>query len=166
MKEIQLTKGAFTIVDNDKYLDLIKCRWCLNGEYAYNFTHGSLHRYLMNLPINKGQRGSVKDQIQVDHINGNKLDNRLENLRLANLSENQLNHSQTKGKSKYRGVIWAGKQKSLINAGKPWAARLKPTGKPRIYLGSFATEEEAALAYNNAVLNHSEKFGKLNTIGI
>ena len=119
MKEIQLTKGFTTIVDDFKYDELILYRWCLTGSYAYNKKLGSMHRYLMNQPYQKGKKGSSKNDIQVDHINGNKLDNRIENLRLVTLSQNQLNHSKTKGKSKYRGVIWAGCQKSLLNNGRP-----------------------------------------------
>lgn len=164
MKEIQLTKGNVAIVDDDKYTELVNHRWCMTGDYAYNSKLGTMHRYLMNQPYQKGKRGSSKGDIQVDHINGNKLDNRLENLRLVNLSENQLNHSKTKGKSKYRGVIWAGSMKTIANAGKPWIARLKPSGQKRIYLGSFATEEEAAVAYNNAILLYSSNHGKLNKI--
>lgn len=164
MKEIQLTKGQVALVDDDKYNDLIQYRWCLSSGYAYNASKGSMHRYLMDQPYQYGKQGSSKGDIQVDHINGNKLDNRLENLRLVNLSENQLNHSKTKGKSKYRGVIWAGSMKHIANAGKTWIARIKPTGMKRIYLGSFATEEEAAIAYNNAVLLYSSNHGKLNII--
>jgi hypothetical protein len=167
MKEIQLTKGTFTYVDDEDYLELSKYRWHLNGKYAHNLNLGGMHRFLMGFkPIVGKGSGPKKNQIQVDHIDGNTLNNQKSNLRLVNSSENQLNHISTKGKSKYRGVIWAGKQSNLMNAGKPWIARLKPTGKPRIYLGSFATEEEAALAYNNAVLIHSVQHGKLNHIGI
>ena len=164
MKEIQLTKGKVALVDDDLYLDLIKYRWCVTGDYAYTSKLGTMHRYIMNQPYNRGKRGSCKGDIQVDHIDGNKLNNQKNNLRLVNSSENQLNHLKTKGKSQYRGVIWSGCSQGLVAAGKPWIARLKPAGLPRIYLGSFATEEEAALAYNNAVLLHCVQHGKLNII--
>jgi hypothetical protein len=164
MKEIQLTKGRVAIVDDDQYDDLMLCRWCLNGEYAYNGSRGSMHRYILGLPRLKGQRGPQKGQLQVDHINGNKLDNRKENLRLADSSQNQLNHSNTKGRSKYRGVIWSGCNKSLLKNNRPWIARIKLPGFPRKYLGSFSTQEEAALAYNIAALELCPNYTKLNVI--
>lgn len=159
MKEIQLTKGKVALVDDDKYLDLIKVRWCMNGDYAYNTKLGTMHRYILGLEQNKGMRGPTRGTKQVDHINGNKLDNRKENLRLVDQSQNQLNHDKTKGKSKYRGVIWAESCKTLR---KPWIARIKLPNKPRKYLGSFDTEEEAALAYDEYVKEHCPEFTQLN----
>jgi hypothetical protein len=166
MKEIQLTKGNIAIVDDDTYTDLIQYRWCMAGGYAYNSRLGTMHRYLMKQPYNKGQRGTRRDQLQVDHINGDRLDNRLENLRLASGSENSLNYESVRGRSKYRGVIWAGSQKSLLDNDRPWIVRIKLPGQSRKYLGSFKTEEEAALAYNEYALEHCPGFTKLNTVNL
>lgn len=164
MKEIQLTKGAIALVDDNDYEDLIKYRWHLNGKYAHNLKLGPMHRYLMGFSPEKGRRGPKKDQIQIDHKDENTLNNTKSNLRLVNNSQNQLNHSKAKGKSKYRGVIWAGCQKSLLDNNRPWIARIKPTGSKRIYLGSFETEREAAISYNEAVLRYCPSYGKLNII--
>lgn len=70
----------------------------------------------------------------VDHINGVRDDNRVENLRAANKSEQQWNKL---------GVV------GCYRKGSRWRASIKSSGK-RIYLGSFATQVEASEAYKSA----------------
>ena len=76
----------------------------------------------------------------IDHINGNKTDNRLCNLRLATNSQNQQNRPAPQNNtSGYRGVTWH-KQASK------WMARICLDNK-RVSLGLFETAEEAYKAY-------------------
>lgn len=78
-------------------------------------------------------------KLVVDHINGDKLDNRVENLQIVT---NRYNTSKDKkGTSKYTGVCW---DKSI----KRWKASIKINGKSQ-HLGSFKSEYEAHLAYQN-----------------
>ena len=79
-------------------------------------------------------------RIQVDHINGIRHDNRLENLRLVTCQQNGFN--QTKAK----GYYWS-------NQNNKWQAQIKLDGR-NIYLGSFVTESEARQAYLDAKLIH------------
>ena len=153
MKEIVLTKGAIALVDDDDFEKLIETRWCLNGPYGYNKGRGLMHRFILGLQ---------KRDPQVDHINGNKLDNRKSNLRLCNNAENQMNHNSTGGKSKYRGVIWGGKHPGMKK--RPWISRIKLPGQPRVFLGSFSTEIDAAKSYNEYALKHCPEFTKLNEL--
>ena len=77
---------------------------------------------------------------QVDHINGNRACNRIENLRAATRAENQQNRVNARGSSSlFLGVSWH-KQHDK------WEARINANGKCR-YLGLYNTEEAAATAY-------------------
>lgn len=78
----------------------------------------------------------IKDGLEVDHINNNKLDNRRCNLRLVTRSQNQMNIKTSKG------VCWDKSSKS-------WMARITVNYK-RIYLGCFKDEKQALKARRNA----------------
>jgi hypothetical protein len=93
---------------------------------------------------------------EIDHINGNGLDNRKENLRVATRKENQQNRHITWGNSTYKGVYWE-KQKNK------WRARIFVSGKC-VHLGFFLTEKEAAVAYNQGAIKYFGSFACLNII--
>lgn len=80
----------------------------------------------------------------IDHINGNKTDNRIENLRDVTDRENAANKERHR-KGKYVGV-------SVKNHSKKWVAEIRVKGKLH-YLGSYLTEESAYEAYLQAVSN-------------
>lgn len=139
---IPLTKGQFALVDALDFAWLIQRRWCCNNKgYAVHYAtfNGirqvqSMHREIMAHILGR----PIPTHLQVDHINGNRLDNRRENLRLATRSQNQANKgTPTNNTSGYKGVSW--------RAGK-WEARLRHHHR-LIHLGRFQTEIEAALAY-------------------
>ncbi len=89
----------------------------------------------------------------IDHVDGNKANNRLENLREATSSENNRNRANF-GKSRFRGVSWRSRQST-------WIAAIKTDGKTT-FLGSFANEEDAARAYDIAALTQHGPFAKTN----
>lgn len=92
----------------------------------------------------------------VDHINGNRADNRIENLRDANQSENMKNVKPRSGStSKYLGVGWH-------KATRKWAAQIRSRDGKNVHLGLFQSETEAAKAYDTAARQHHGRFARPN----
>ena len=113
-------------VEDMSILKLDKYRWSkLTVGYAANRKLGLAHRLIINAP----------EELQVDHINRNKLDNRKSNLRLVNNQENNWNKEA-------KGYYWA------KHANK-WGACIGLNGKT-IFLGYYKTEAEARQAYLEA----------------
>ena len=93
---------------------------------------------------------------QIDHINGNRSDNRLENLREVNNQQNQFNSSASRNStSKYKGVSWH-------KASGKWQAKISIDRK-HYYLGIYNTEQEAVKAYNNSAKFYHKQYMKENT---
>lgn len=85
----------------------------------------------------------------VDHIDQDKSNNRISNLRLATPTQNQQNKA---GYGMYaKGVTW----RDRID--KPYQAKIRVNGT-RIHLGSFATEAEASEAYQQACIKYHGEF--------
>lgn len=150
MKIIPLTRGKYTVVDDEDYERLMKHSWAwvpTNGSrvgkgYAVrkgNKKRGEprtvqMHREIMNAP--KG--------VCIDHINLNSLDNRKENLRFADAQQNGFNRRKptVECTSRYKGVL---RRKSESR----WTARIKFNGR-HVELGLYGSEEKAAAVYNFA----------------
>lgn len=92
---------------------------------------------------------------QVDHRDGNGLNNRRSNLRVCNHSQNQCNSRLHRdSRSGYKGVCIRGNK---------ICARIKINGVS-IFLGYHATREEAARAYNKAAIEYHGEFARLNEL--
>jgi hypothetical protein len=87
----------------------------------------------------------------VDHINGDRDDDRWENLRLATRSQNLAN-MRARGKSGVKGACW-------VEAKGRWKSQIRVDGKNR-HLGYFDTVEDAANAYRDAALRHHGEFAR------
>lgn len=131
------TVRALAIVDADDYPRVEARRWCLSGN-GHVYTTGPrpekevthLHRLLLGLTAGDGMEG--------DHINGDPLDNRRANLRIATKGQNAQNKQRLHplNRSGIRGVSWD-------KARGRW--RASATLEQRhIYLGRFDSKEEAA----------------------
>ena len=158
MREIELTQGKVTLVDDADYEWLSSWKWCANTNgsrshwYARRNCYDGPHRTTVRIHrvIMDAQPGE-----QVDHINRNGLDNRRENLRICSHSENQHNAAKRRGcSSRYKGIYWH------KGHGK-WVAQVGLTGS-RHHLGYFVNEIDAAHAYDDAARELHGEFACVN----
>lgn len=115
-------------------------------EIRYNYKTLNAHRIAWYL-----QTGEDPQGMTIDHINGNRADNRFENLRIASHKENSRNRKKSDNKtSKYKGVYWYKRHQK-------WKATIGYEGRA-IHLGYFHDEYEAHLAYCKAALELQGEF--------
>lgn len=135
-RTIKLSNGE-VLVDEDLIPTLSIITWYVS---SHGYAHGNIggkkflmHRFIM---------GAKKHDV-VDHINGNKLDNRRINLRFVTKSQNAQNTRKPASRSGFIGVVY--EKGGLIKA------TIKFNGRKR-HLGMFKTELEAAKAYDREAL--------------
>lgn len=157
MKEIPLTgkygAGKVALVDDENFDWLNQFKWHVNNGYVRTrdgYSHVKMHSLIL-----KPKRGFLPD-----HKDGNKLNNQKDNLRYCKSFQNCQNRTKREGvTSKYKGV-------SLLkypNSNTTWQAHIMVKSKA-IGLGHFNSEEDAALAYNEAAKKHHGEFAKLNIL--
>lgn len=160
MREIKLTRGQVALVDDDDFERINKHKWCAckstsnRGFYARRLTYGGKRQ---SIQMHHEVFGSVPDGLVVDHIDRDSLNNQKSNLRLASIKENSSNRTAY-GASKYLGVC-----RSFRNGKVSWRAFINISDR-QVYLGSFKTEVEAAIAYNQAAKIERGEFANLNVI--
>ena len=154
MKTINLSKQCVALVDDGDYDRLNKHKWSVEStvsgiRYAVRAEEGQrikMHRAILDAPTG----------IEVDHIDGDGLNNTRQNLRLATHRQNSYNVAKkNRGKSKYKGVSWRADRKK-------WKATL--TFGKQIYLGLFDNELDAAIAYNRAAKLYFGQHAWLNNL--
>ena len=156
MREIQLTRGLVALVDDDDHEWLSQWKW-----YALEGNNG---RFYAGRGIRiDGRRTHLSMQsalmqpgpgCEVDHEDGNGLNNQRSNLRSATRAENQWNvRLRRDNTSGVKGVTWD------RQAGK-WLVRIRVNGK-RINLGHFGDLDDAAAAYAEAALVYHGDFARI-----
>jgi len=154
-KHIPLTRGMFAIVDAEDFDRLNEYKWFANeGDGRWRATRSGsvkngekitvhMHREILSTPAG----------CEIDHINGNDLDNRKCNLRVSTHIENMRNMKMHKdNKSGYKGVS--------RHQGR-WQVYIRVNNK-NTRIGMFSDKLEAARAYDKAAIEAFGEFAKVN----
>lgn len=164
MKQIQLTQGFVTLVDDSDYEQLKKFKWHVykNGDRYYATTNIKTDGIYSAVKMHRLILGLTDTKILIDHRNRDGLNNQRYNLRVATYSQNGANRAAKKnGASKYLGVYQCSKKTKSKNI--YWVAHIR-FNKKGYYLGVFKTEQEAALVYNDKAKEFHGEFANLNAI--
>lgn len=155
MKKIYLNNGKFTIVDDNLFNYLSQWKWSVSGNYVLRRKQKNkviktifMHRLLMNNP----------EGLVVDHKNGNKLDNRIENLRICTQQQNNFNKkTPNHNTSGFKGVYWE-KNKQC------WKAyiSINTDGKKKKFTKNCSSLIEAAQKYDELASLYFGEYAKTN----
>jgi hypothetical protein len=159
MAKIPLNKGLVAEVSDEDFDRLSAHKWYLAGCAPRMYAQ-------TDVPVGEGRRARVRmhrmilgapDGMDVDHINGDPLDNRRENLRLASRSQNIANaKGHADAASRFKGVSWHRRNCA-------WEARICVRGVKR-RIGTFKDEIEAARAYDRAAQAAFGEFARVNGV--
>jgi hypothetical protein len=153
MREIPLTKGYVALVDDDDFERLNTHRWHASPDGSTVYARRTISLGGKDKTIRMHYEIMRVDGI--DHVNGNGLDNRRSNLRIASKSMNAANsQKRSAASSHFKGVSWH-------RVSQKWQARLKRDYR-LIYLGLFRDEVDAATAYNLAAYMEFGEFARFN----
>lgn len=155
MKNLMLTNGGSTLVDDDVYEWAKNFNWRRNAKgYAVRSEGSGWDGTIRTIYLSREIVKPVGRQ-QVDHRNRTPLNNLRRNLRPTAQINNLRNVGLRKdNKSKVKGVYWH------IRIGK-WCASIQ-VNKQRLHLGYFSSLKKAKAAYNAAALTHFGEFAYLN----
>lgn len=154
--------GLSAIVDDENFELLSSYRWYAfktkTNYYAVRNekSNGKVNKILMHRQILGCNSSDV-----VDHIDHNGLNNTLQNIRVCSIAENNKNRNKVKQtSSKYLGVT------KYVSGKRVRISAVISVNSKNIKIGDFKTEEEAALAYNNAAKKYHGEFANLNKLPI
>lgn len=155
-KIILLSQGKQAIVDAEDYDFLMQWKWSAGKSTSGNFyatrsiyepgskTSVLMHRVILGSPAG----------LQVDHRDGNGLNNTRSNLRLATPAQNNRNRRRSSvNRSGFKGVCWHRERRK-------WRAQITINNKS-VHLGYFSSREEAANTYKNAAIETYGEFARM-----
>lgn len=159
MKRIKLTQGKFALISDADFSKVSRHKW-----HAEKGSSG-VYYAATDIRLADGKRKTLRMHklvlevptgFEVDHKDGDGLNNQRSNLRQATRAQN-MHNTKAKGPI-HKGITF---QKRLN--GRPWQARIAHEGK-QVHLGYFPTAEEAASVYDKAARELFGQFARLNKV--
>lgn len=153
MKQIPLTQNKFALVDDKDFEWLNQWKWhYIQVGYAARREYPSRKYIYMHRFITNAKKGD-----EIDHVNYYTLDNRRENLRIADRSKNMANTKlRSTNKTGCKGLFWDKERNK-------WQVKITFRYK-NIHLGRFDNKNDAIQAYNQAALKYFGEFARINSI--
>jgi hypothetical protein len=157
MKEIFLTKGQIALVDDEDYERFIQHKWYAVERYGRwyavtqmprNGKKKDIRRFMGSFILNKTSNKNI------NYVNGNSLDNRKNNVRLATMSQSGMNKKNIEHSSVYKGVSYIKGKRT-----QPWRATIQ-IDKIKMSLGVYSSEDEAAEAYQQTAKRYFGEFAR------
>jgi len=155
MKEINLTRGYKTQVDDSDYDWLNQWKWrvevskwsiyAVRTDYSNGKKNVRMARLILNI---------IDPKMQAEHIDRNGLNNQRSNLRIATNQQNSINQVGCNKTSKYKGVHYNKKRHYFC-------AQIKVNYRST-HIGNFKSEIEAAMAYDKKAKELFGEFAYLN----
>lgn len=155
MKLIPLTQGYFAKVDDSDFEELSKYKWRINkvGARIYATRTILTERGRRGMTMHRHLLKETDRNVDIDHRDGDQLNNQRYNLRRATRTQNNANQKiSARNSSGYKGVHFCVERRK-------WVARVANK-----HLGRFDNIKDAAMAYNNAAKSLWGQFARLNEI--
>lgn len=150
MKEIILTKNKIALVDDEDYEFLSQWKWHVkysaSGNKYYAGRCDKNHRVIYMHRVLK----KTKSSMVCDHINGDTLDNRRDNLRNCSYRQNSQNRTR-------KGVHFETSRKK-------WVAQTRDQEGKKVFMGRADTMQEAVEIYNNNIYKYQGEYGQKSSI--
>lgn len=150
MKQIPLTKGKFALVDDEDFAKCSEHPWHTQKNHKTLYARRTVYSTRKNrhvLLLHHFIVGAPSCGYEVDHIDGNGLNNQKANLRFVTHRQNLQNKHH--GTSKYPGVSWNVKRQR-------WFSQAYISGKA-VFVGWFTDEDEAFRKYKEKLREHGVK---------